>query len=1001
MAATVDQPLPNLLTCICGHQWKVAGGAGAAPSDIRCPHCGARATPTRPTEVCPLSAAPDVTQELPDGVPRQFQLPNIPGYDVLMELGRGGMGVVYQARQKNLDRVVALKMVLDGAQLSPRARARFEAEALAVARLQHPNIVQLYEVGEHEGRPYFSLEYVDGGSLAQQLRGQPQPVAFAAEMTETLARAVDYAHRHGIIHRDLKPANVLLTAGGLPRVTDFGLAKRLDVDAAGHTKSGDVMGTPSYMAPEQAHGRLQDIGPATDVYALGTLLYEMLTGRPPFRGETTVDTLIQVRFDEPVSPARLRAKLPRDLETICLKCLQKEPARRYAAAGALADDLRRFRAGEPIQARPTGAGERLLKWARRRPALAALAGVSAAATAAVLAVSLASNIKLNEANAQLAQARDQERREADEARYQKGQAEERRGEAEAQRRRAEAREREADRQRQLAVDREREAERQRQRAEEQRRIAEEQKALAQRERQRAEANFSKARKAVDLMLTQVGQEHLTHVPGMAGARAKLLEEALRFYEGIPLGEASTPSLRQETGRAYDRVGDITKLLGNYPRAQEAYQKAIAIFAALGQDDPHNPDYRQDLALAHFHLGRLFRDRGQLPEARVQYEQARRLLQELHGDKPGQPDYRQQLAQVWNALGLVLRNDGQPQEARQAYHRALALQQELVKADSSQPDYVLDLAGTYNDRGNLLRATGALRDAETDYRAALTYLHKLQEQNPEHTEYRLRLAAAHSNLGYALRTLAMTQKQANDCRKYLREAKASFQAALGLREKLAVAFPTVPQYQLALADSLSNLATVQLSNQDLAEAEKGWRRAEAVLRNLVHEWPRMPDYQSRLGGVLDNLAVAVRSQTRGEEALKLLQEALRHHGAALKVNMKSPEYRQLLHIHYQIFTETLLRQGQADQARQAAEELAARFPGDGAAAYQAAVVLARLASLSGKEKDQADAFAAKAVYFIDQALRQGYQPPRQLSEDPALAPLRDRPDFQRLAARPKR
>jgi serine/threonine-protein kinase len=311
----------------------------------------------------------------------------IPGYQILGELGRGGMGVVFRARQTSLGRVVALKMVLDGRHAGSDERARFRREAEDVARLQHPHIVQIHEVGEHDGTPFFSLEYVEAGNLDKRINGTPLPARVAVDLVEKLARAVDAAHQKGIVHRDLKPANVLLTADGQPKITDFGLAKRVEREAqsaegAEHvaarpavgalTQSGAIVGTPSYMAPEQAGGPRQTIGPAADVYALGAILYECLTGRPPFRGETALDTVRQVRSEEPVPPSRLNRKVPRDLETISLKCLAKVPGKRYPTAEDLAEDLRRFRAGEPIRARPAGRLEKAWRWCRRKPALAGM-----------------------------------------------------------------------------------------------------------------------------------------------------------------------------------------------------------------------------------------------------------------------------------------------------------------------------------------------------------------------------------------------------------------------------------------------------------------------------------------------------------------------------------------------------------------------------------------------------------------------------------------------------
>jgi serine/threonine protein kinase len=337
-----------------------------------------------------LQALLDVPTQAGEASPGSPPLLHIEGYDVLEVIGHGGMGVVYRARQKGLNRTVALKRILSGAGASPSERARFRIEAEAVARLQHPNIVQVYEVGEHEGSPFMALEFVAGGSLAPLLDGTPLPPPRAAELVLALAGGVQHAHERGIIHRDLKPANVLLQedtsrrgaetqrpeegrvqtpfclglssfSSGLrasaplregfviPKITDFGLARQLGSDD-GPTQTGAVLGSPSYMAPEQAEGS-REVGPLADVYALGAILYELLTGRPPFRGETLLETLKQVREQEPLPPSALQPRLPRDLETICLKCLEKSPSHRYPSAAALADDLRRFLDNEPISAR--------------------------------------------------------------------------------------------------------------------------------------------------------------------------------------------------------------------------------------------------------------------------------------------------------------------------------------------------------------------------------------------------------------------------------------------------------------------------------------------------------------------------------------------------------------------------------------------------------------------------------------------------------------------------
>jgi WD40 repeat protein len=425
----------DLFTCPRGHRWEAPVPDGAAAGQrVPCPVCGAEPAPADrsastkaetlpPSQVPPRVPSVAAARQALAARDPEVAPADLPGYEILGELGRGGMGVVYQARQVALDRLVALKMVLAGAHAGPEELARFRAEAEAVARLQHPNIVQIYEVGAHGGLPYFSLELVAGGALDRKLAGTPLPAREAARLAEALARAVQAAHERGVVHRDLKPANVLLDGAPgapvgecTPKVTDFGLAKRLD-QGGGRTGTGAILGTPSYMAPEQAAGKPGEVGPAADVYALGAILYECLTGRPPFRAETPWDTLQQVVAADPVPPRALQPKVPRDLETVCLKCLRKDLPRRYPSARALAEDLNNYLAGRPIHARPVGVLERAIKWARRRPAAASLLLVSIVAALALggLGVNRAYDAQLQrnlDTEAQLRQDAEAARREA-------------------------------------------------------------------------------------------------------------------------------------------------------------------------------------------------------------------------------------------------------------------------------------------------------------------------------------------------------------------------------------------------------------------------------------------------------------------------------------------------------------------------------------------------------------------------------------------------------------
>lgn len=353
-----------------------------------CTECGNKLAPGAPEGLCPKCLfGMGVMMALEDSDQNEFDLAintvrrddssRVFGdYELIDEIARGGMGVVYRARQLSLGRIVAVKMMLFGQFSSEEYVRRFKAEAAAAAALQHPNIVAIYEIGEHEGSHYFSMEYVEGQNLADAARENPMSARTIATRMRTLARAVHYAHQRGVLHRDLKPSNVLIDRAGNPRLTDFGLAKRFehgsDVSASA---SGNLVGTPNYMPPEQADSERGSVGPASDVYSLGAILYHLLTGRPPVVADSLEATLLAVLNDEPIAPRLLNRSVPRDLETICLKCLQKNPLRRYQSAEELAEDLGRYLRRESIQARPASSAEKFFRWCRRKPAVASAIGL--------------------------------------------------------------------------------------------------------------------------------------------------------------------------------------------------------------------------------------------------------------------------------------------------------------------------------------------------------------------------------------------------------------------------------------------------------------------------------------------------------------------------------------------------------------------------------------------------------------------------------------------------
>jgi eukaryotic-like serine/threonine-protein kinase len=393
--------MPRLMTCPRGHHWQAETEKADAAAD--CPICTefalGKALSQADADGPTLVATPAPRGSVP------AYAPTIPGYEIQGVLGTGGMGVVYKAYQTSLKRTVALKMLLNEASKTDILN-RFRAEAEAVAQLQHPNIVQIYDIGDHQGRPFFAMEYVDGTSLGRALAQGLFPFRESAQIIATLAEAILCAHERGIIHRDLKPANILLARGGAvsgvknpsdpslqtthtvpltthqAKITDFGLAKRLNAD--GPTVTGEILGTPNYMPPEQAKGDLAAIGPASDIYGLGAILYEMLTGKPPFEGQSATMTLWLVVNEDPVPPSRLRPHLPPDLETICLTCLNKDPRGRYTSARKLAEDLQMYLAGASIQARPATRGQRVRRWLRAHPATALFVGIGGLALIGVL-----------------------------------------------------------------------------------------------------------------------------------------------------------------------------------------------------------------------------------------------------------------------------------------------------------------------------------------------------------------------------------------------------------------------------------------------------------------------------------------------------------------------------------------------------------------------------------------------------------------------------------------
>jgi tetratricopeptide (TPR) repeat protein len=585
----------------------------------------------------------------PAGAETLADAPAIPGYEVRERIGRGGMSVVYRAWQPSLKRDVVIKVINESAPVGrERAADRFQAEAEAIARLQHSHIVQIHEVGRHDGRPYLVLEYMAGGGLDRRLAGTPRPPTEAAMLAQTLARAIHSAHERGVVHRDLKPANVLLTADGLPKISDFGLAKLVGAEPAGASTSGAVLGTPSYMPPEQAEGRAGAVGPPADVYSLGAILYEALTGRPPFRADSAFVTLQQVILVEPVPPRRLQPGVPRDLETICLKCLEKDPRKRYASALALADDLRRFLAREPIRARPVGALGRALKWARRQPLAAALTGACAAAVLALLAVSLSYAWHV--------------RRVADDLRR-KGE------ETEAALRRADA-----------AVDgsldvldrmlfAESFRERPRTMGPQERKFLEDMLALYEKSLQENPSS-PKVRERVARVLDRVG--FLLYRLMQDERAEEVLLRSVEMHRALAEQFPDEPHRRHDLANALHSLGMLRADTRRTAEAERTYKEALALDEKLMQDDPGAVAYQEGVARRNIGLGDLYLWKVKAPKTALPYlKQAYERLEQVVQHPGATPAHHGLLGWAHEKYAnAVLRSRGEPAEVCRHLERAI-------------------------------------------------------------------------------------------------------------------------------------------------------------------------------------------------------------------------------------------------------------------------------------------------------------------------------------------
>lgn len=744
------------------------------------------------------------------------ELPTVPGYEILSELGRGAMGVVYKAQQTGLNRVVALKMVLAGAHASKLQLARFDLEARAVARLQHPNIVQIHEIGEQDGLPYFSLEFVDGGTLAKLIDHQPQSPRTAAEMAETLARAMQFAHEQNIIHRDLKPENILLTRSAprgsgsvsmdpsarthssmssktaetgavapviTPKISDFGLAKAIEDEGSSNTASGTIMGTPSYMAPEQARGDKSAHGPLCDLYSLGAILYELLTGRPPFQGASILDTLDQVRNREPVPVRQLQPKVPIDLETICLKCLQKDANKRYTTCAELADDLARFLAGHPIQARPVSGVERFWRWCRRNPKVAGLTAAAVLMLVCTAVVSLWAALAMSAKNKIIETEKTSainSAHEAEEARI-------------------------------AAVAAEKESA-------ENSRIASEQSAIA----------LSTLQKLISKVQDETGLES---APETVEFKRFMMQTAL---DGVLVvskkGEGST-SLEATQAAAHMQLGQMLKQLGKSKEAMVEFQKVYEIAKARVVIKQGTDAARRNLAAALVMLAEMDKELNRDMQANLAHtKEALALWEDIDqnpkSDEQGQGltkkvEVKAGLAEVNIRVGVSYVRLGEPAQGMLHFRKALAIRRELSQSEPNNLAYRLDMARALLAVGDTSFRVGDSPTAGESFDESITIIEDIYRQKPTILMVKQEVARANALKGdYHLRN-GETEK-----------ARGHFEKALSFTKELVKADSKKFDYQWDLGHAHYRLGLAAVRAKDEGAGKEHFDNCRIVRDKLA-------------------------------------------------------------------------------------------------------------------------------------------------------------------------
>ncbi|MHC4403930.1 MAG: protein kinase domain-containing protein [Planctomycetota bacterium] len=934
-------------------------------------------------------------QAPPGGVSEQ----RLGDYAIAREIGRGGMGIVYEATQISLDRRVALKLLPFAAVLDPRQIARFQNEARAAAQLHHPNIVPIFGVGCDRGVHYYAMQYVEGKTIAQlvhELRqlshadapddhrgaisplardlslgrlalssdestsGQPasasagiprdptRPASDTTRQTHThvstdgctrsrgflrsvvnlgvqAAEALEHAHQMGVVHRDVKPSNLMLDVRGHLWVTDFGLAMTQTDPSL--TTTGDLLGTLRYMSPEQVQGQRRVLDHRTDVYSLGLTLYEMLTLQPAFGDGEREKLVRRIIEEDPRPPRQLNKAIPKDLETVVLKAMAKEPGSRYATAQELADDLRRFLEGKPTLARRPTLADRAGKWAKRHKSMVC----SAVALTLIALAGLITSILLiagehAHTKAALAKATENHQRAEDNLR-------------------------------------------------------------------RAEVHFRQARCVVDRFAARHA-ERLAHLPGAEQLRHELLSDALDYYQEFIKHARDDPALQADLAVAHFKVGKLTEQIGDGQKALAAYRRAEGILADLVERHPRAHKYRRDLALCHNNVGLLLSQAGNTAEARRAYQQAIGIQDRLTQEYPESAGLRSDLATSYGNLGLLQSQTNQAVQAEQSYRAGLRVQKDLVRAHPDEPKYLGNLAISHNNLGFLFSSSDPER-AERCYLDACSIQKKLVESYPDKVKYQSDLALTYNNLG-------ALQSRCGQ----LDEASTSHLQAIAVQQKLLDKAPLVIPFRRDLAISHNNLGRVYSRSNQPAEAYESFGRARATLVDLVDDYPNELSYHSSLGGILNNQGMVLEQLDRPEDAVAVYQEAIEHQRFALAHAPEVARFRDFLGKHYGNLGRALRAVSRHDEAAEAALAQRELWPNDPQRLSQLARELALAAGeigtgksdLSTEEASARRQYADHAVGTLRQAIEAGFNQLDHVQENSDLDSIRGRPEFGELIRR---